>query len=714
MIKNLSVFFPCVNEQGNLENIINKAEEVLKHLQLEYEIIIVDDGSTDKTSALAEELAKKDKRIKVIHHPKNMGYGEALKSGFYCAKYDTIVYTDGDNQFDFSQVTKFIDKLDEADLIFGYRIKRKDPLFRLLFAKGWALLLFAFFRLRLRDVDCGFKMIKKKVLENIPKLQSQRGAMINAELAIKTNKAGFRIAEVGVDHFPRLAGKPTGANVKVIIKSFMDLIKLWWGVKQGRHLFVLLLLILILATFLRFYRLSEYMTFLGDEGRDALVIKSILLDHHIPLIGPPTSIGNIYLGPLYYYMMAIPMMIFWLNPVAAAGMNAFIGVLTVFLIYFLSKRLFNKEAGLLASFLYAVSPVNIIYSRSSWNPNPAPFFACLGMYCVYKTHNEKSLKWFIFAGAFFAAAAQMHYLALILLPIAFVIWVGEIIFRINLGKQIKNLSAGLLFAVLSFVFVMSPLIWFDLRHNSLNYRAITELFSNRGAINADIFSNFFRIPQIYFHDLIGRYIALENILFTIIVSILVLVPLLVRKWQNFVLAVWLFVGLLGLSFYQQNIYDHYLGFMNPVPFILMGSVFVLIKKKILSHIFIALVIILGILNLEKSPIFVSPNNQLEKTKIVAKFVLEQAGKRDYNFALLSKNNYDSAYQFYLDRFGSAPKQVPFNVTDQLFVVCEDQVCNPINNSKYEIAGFGWAKIVSQSEITGVKVFKLIHNPSGKP
>lgn len=721
-IKNLSVFFPCVNEEGNLESTVHKAINVLDKLKLDYEIIIINDGSVDRTGQIAQVLAGENKKIKVINHPKNLGYGEALRSGFYASKYDTIVYTDGDRQFDFSEVTKFIDKLDQADLIIGYRMKRQDPFFRLLFAKGWALSLFAFFRLKLRDVDCGFKMIKREVLEKIPRLVSQRGAMINAELAIKTKKAGFKVAEIGVNHYPRLSGKPTGANFMVIVKSFVDLFKLWWQVKQGKLAFILLVLILALATFLRFYKLSEYMTFLGDEGRDALVIRGILIDHHIPLIGPPTSVGNIYLGPLYYYMMTIPMTVFWLNPVAASGMDASIGVLTVFLIYFVSKRWFSKEAGLIASFLYAVSPVTITSSRSSWNPNPAPFFAILGMYCLYKIHKSNSLWWFILAGAFFAAALQMHYLALILIPIALIIWVGEIIFRLTSNKKMGRLITGLFLAALSFIIVMFPLILFDLRHNFLNYRAIMELTANGGVVNVNIFQNLSRIPVIFYHDLIGRYIAVENVSISIIISLLVLVPFFtIRIWPIFILLVWLFVGLMGLSFYQQDIYDHYLGFENPVPFILLGAVFVAIKfvkriqlKKVLIVMFIALVLFIGVLNLQKSPLFNPPNNQLLKTKMVSKYVIEKAENKDFNFALLSKNNYDAAYQFYLDRFGYSPRQVPFDKTSQLFVVCEDTICNPINNSKYEIAAFGMAKIDSEENIFGIKLYKLVHNPTGKP
>lgn len=703
-IKNLSVFFPCVNEEGNLEETVRKAIGFLQRLKLEYEIIIVNDGSTDKTGQIADKLAGQNPNIKVIHHPKNLGYGEALKSGFYNAKFDTIVYTDGDRQFDFSEVTKFIDKLGDADLIIGYRIKRRDPFFRLLFAKGWTLALFAFFRLNLRDVDCGFKMIKRQVLEKIPRLSSQRGAMINAELAIKTKKAGFKISEVGVNHYPRLSGKPTGANIKVIFKSFVDLIRLWWAVKKGKPFFVMLILILILASFLRFYKLSQYMTFLGDEGRDALVIKSILVDHHIPLIGPPTSVGNIYLGPLYYYMMALPMWVFWLNPVAAAGMNALIGVLTVFLVYFLSKRWFGKEAGLAASFLYAVSPVTIIYSRSSWNPNPAPFFAGLAIYSLYNAQKRGSILWFALTGAFIGAAVQMHYLALILIPVALVIYFFKSPYRVS----------GLLSAALSFILVISPLIWFDLRHNFLNFRAVSELFSGNQAVDANILVNIAKIPDIFFNNLIFRYIGGQNTPAAIFVSLFVLLPLLVYKLKPvFYLGVWLIVGLLGLSFYQNSIYDHYLGFLNPVPYLLLGSVFNILRGK-LTYLFIAFIIFLGILNLMKNPLLTPPNNQLERTKEVAGYVIGLSANRPFNFALLSKNNYDAAYQFYLGLYGHAPKQVPFDITDQLLVVCEDPVCEPINNSKYEIAGFGWAKIVSENQVSGAKVLKLIHNPTGKP
>src|SRR3989338_10588349 len=185
-------------------------------------------------------------------------------------------------------------------------------------------------------------------------------------------------------------------------------------IKRNKIEFFIILTILFFATFLRFYQIDGYMNFLGDEGRDALIIKRLLEEGNVPFIGPPTSVGNIYLGPLYYYMMTIPMAVFWLNPVAAAGMVALIGTLTVGLVYFLTREWFGKTAAFVAGFLYAVSTVNIIYSRSSWNPNPVPFFTLLSFIGIYLSHKYKNYKWLLLTGVSFAFALQMHYITLLL------------------------------------------------------------------------------------------------------------------------------------------------------------------------------------------------------------------------------------------------------------------------------------------------------------
>jgi 4-amino-4-deoxy-L-arabinose transferase-like glycosyltransferase len=497
-------------------------------------------------------------------------------------------------------------------------------------------------------------------------------------------------------------------------------------IKRNRLEFVVILLILLIATFLRFYRLADYMTFLGDEGRDGLVVRGILVDHHVPLLGPPTSVGNMYLGPLYYYMMALPMAIFWMNPVAAAGQVAVIGILTVGLVYYLARSWFGRVGAFCAGILYTVSPVTVIYSRSSWNPNPAPFFSLLAILGLYKAHQTGNFRWFVLTGMALAFAVQMHYLALILLPIYGLLWLNELRVYLKSPDERKFFVQGTMLAVVSFLFLMSPLLIFDFRHNFINYKALTNLFSGSGSVGFSLVDTISRLVPIYQYNLVNRHMAGQIDTLSWILSLLILLPILrgfkeylIDKknlgWHFWALGIWLLVGLLGLTFYKQQIYDHYVGFLNPVPFLLLGSlgIFASISKKYSRLIYgslIFLTILLSIANLLKNPFQYPPNRQLEKTQNIARFIIQQTQNKPFNFALLSEHNYDAAYQFYLGQFGHPPLKLPIEKTDQLWVVCEDPVCRPIGNPKHEIAAFGWAKIESEQAIEGVRIFKLVSNP----
>jgi len=228
-IPELSVFFPAYNEEENIKNTTLKAKKVLQKVAKRWEIILVDDGSKDRTGDIIEELSKSDKRIKAVHHKVNKGYGGAFSSGLYSSKYDWITFTDADGQFDFGEITNFIDKQKEtnADIVVGYYKKRRVSKSVVLTSKLWEALVFILFGLKVRDIDCGFKLISKKIPEKIDKLESERGAFVNSEFLIKTKRSGFKIVEIPVTHYPRAAGTPTGRNLNVIIQSFTDLIKLW-------------------------------------------------------------------------------------------------------------------------------------------------------------------------------------------------------------------------------------------------------------------------------------------------------------------------------------------------------------------------------------------------------------------------------------------------------------------------------------------------------
>ena len=498
--------------------------------------------------------------------------------------------------------------------------------------------------------------------------------------------------------------------------------------KKHRFEIIFVLGLILISAFLRLYRIDEYMTFLGDEGRDALIVRKILINYDFPLLGAPTSVGNMYNGPLYYYMMAFAMAIWWMNPVAAAIMIALVGTATVGLVYYLARVWFGKVAGIISSTLYAISPVNIIYSRSSWNPNPAPFFALLGIIGFYKSRQSKNYLWLILTGGALAFAVQMHLLALILIPIYGMLWLFALKEKIRDKLVFKNFWWGLILAFLTFIFLMSPMAIFDFKYNYQNFNAFkTFFFGDRATtVNLNPFNTLERVVPIYSDNLINRYITGGNYWLMFLVSMLVLIPVIVfcinsikRKklsWPYFTLSVWLIGGIMGLALYKQTIYDHYSSFLNPAIFLLFGSMVNLINsinsKKINQYVrggFFLLFLILVIVNLQISPVLSAPNRQLQRTQDVAKFIISESEDKPFNFALIAERNYDAAYQFFLGEYGHKPGQLPFEKTGQLFVVCEDTVCEPVGHSKFEISAFGWSKIEWQKESSGVKVFKLIHN-----
>ena len=229
LIDEISVFLPAYNEEDNLDKVIRNTKDVLEKVAEKWELTIINDGSGDATSRVAESLTKTDSRIKVINHEVNKGYGATLSSGFYSAKYKWITFIDSDGQFDFSEITTLIQRQNQtkADVIVGYYLSRKVSFSRKINTFFWQLVVNLLFDLHLRDIDCGFKLFRKKVIETIPQLESERGAFISSEFLIKAQNQGFQIVEIGVHHFPRKEGVATGAKLNVIVKSFIDLFRLW-------------------------------------------------------------------------------------------------------------------------------------------------------------------------------------------------------------------------------------------------------------------------------------------------------------------------------------------------------------------------------------------------------------------------------------------------------------------------------------------------------
>lgn len=231
----LSIFFPFWNEEENIQKVVKSAIPIANKVAAKWEIIMVDDGSTDKTLEIAKKLSAKDKRLRVISHQPNRGYGAALNSGFTHAKYKYIVFTDGDMQFDFKEITKFVEKISDADLVIGFRKKRRDKniLKRLLLMYLLKIHVFILFGIYFRDIDCAFKMIRKSAVNEIMPIRSE-GAMVSTEILAKAKRKKLRIKEVGVTHYPREHGSQSGANFQVVLRAIFESSILWWDIKNGR------------------------------------------------------------------------------------------------------------------------------------------------------------------------------------------------------------------------------------------------------------------------------------------------------------------------------------------------------------------------------------------------------------------------------------------------------------------------------------------------
>lgn len=232
-INELSIFFPFWNEEGNIEKVVKNAIPVAEKIAKKWEIIMVDDGSFDKTLKIAQKLASQNSNLRVVSHTPNRGYGAALKEGFINARYEFIVFTDGDGQFDFRQARKFIEKIDRADIVIGVRKKRIDHPFRHLLMNLLKIWDFVFFGFYFRDIDCGFKMFKKRALNKIMPFNSE-GAMITTEILAKAKRANLKIAEVEVSHYPREYGDQSGGNLRVIVRAIRESFSLWWDMNYGR------------------------------------------------------------------------------------------------------------------------------------------------------------------------------------------------------------------------------------------------------------------------------------------------------------------------------------------------------------------------------------------------------------------------------------------------------------------------------------------------
>ena len=279
---------------------------------------------------------------------------------------------------------------------------------------------------------------------------------------------------------------------------------------------------------------------------------------------------------------------------------------------------------------------------------------------------------------------------------------------------------------------MAPLVWFDLRHGFLNTQAFSKFFTGQeGVVNleiASVISNLWILTKNVFTRLVagkdifwGNWLALMVV---ILVALKIIRESLLASWHRFItrnpglflILIWFLVGFLFLGTYQQPLYDHYFGFLSPVPFLLVGWILAMIWHGRLFGRILTLFLLAGLLLLavKELPLRYPPSYQLPKTQAIANFILDKAENKPFNLALVAERNYDDAYAFFMEKQGKPPIRIEpekagETIADQLFVICEQLPCQPVYHPKAEIAMFGWSKVDEKWEIEGIEVYKLSHN-----
>ncbi len=476
----------------------------------------------------------------------------------------------------------------------------------------------------------------------------------------------------------------------------------------------LLVLILLIGAFLRFYHLGDYMEFLGDQGRDVLVIRDFFKHQDLFFIGPRTSIGDMYLGPYFYYLIAPSLLLANFNPVGPAVFIALLNLVTIVLIYLIAQKWFNRQVGLMAAFLFTISPVVIKYSNFIWNPNIMPLFSLLFIYFFFEAIIRQKYKYFLYASLSFVMVINSHYLGLALLPLPGIYWLLTFIkhFKVK-SKQLRPFLTNSLLAVLIFIISLTPQVLFDFKHDGQNLKALIRFFTYRE--NTVSIKPYKAIPELplIFNQVNSSLLAAENLSTGLIISITFALLigayfLFTKKNKTYfwVIFGWYLLGLSALALYKQHLYNHYFAFLFPVVFILIA---VLIHR--FKYLGIPLFLFISFISLTNHPFRWSPNHQMATVQKITQSIITESDNQKYNFALLAKQNYDDPYRYFLTQTDET-KLVSLNqqVTDQLFVVCEpfQMDCYPINHPEWGVAAFGWAEIDKEWEIDGIKIYKLIH------
>jgi 4-amino-4-deoxy-L-arabinose transferase-like glycosyltransferase len=471
--------------------------------------------------------------------------------------------------------------------------------------------------------------------------------------------------------------------------------------------------IVLLAAFLRLYNLEDTLQFLGDQGRDSIIVSRIFTERDPVFIGPVTSVGNMYLGPLYYYFMLPFLWLSYPSPMGPVYAVAVLGIVTVALLYFLGKRLIGEKAALIATFLCSISWVAVTYTRFSWNPNPAPLVSLLMIYFTYTAWKKNPWHWVLVSGLF-SVLLQLHYLTLLSLGGVGIIWLISAWERWqqspkkrtqHLLQQLVPTLVGAVVVIVSF----TPLVLFDSKHEWLNAKAFQNLvfkddnfkttsdklpLLERAGLTVREMHG--RGMHILFEITVGKFRPLNNILFFSTVAIIGWLLKQGRKRKTFegelVLMAYLATGIFGTALYEHTVFDHYIAYLFPVSFLALGMVLAWLSQKAVGKIIAAAFIGYFVwFNIPKLPLK-DAGWTISDMRTVSDSIYQRVRPGEkYNIVLLSETGDLDAqnYRYFLSTTDRPP--VPTErrgEVETLFIINEDHVLERVVDSPiYEIVVF---------------------------
>lgn len=423
---------------------------------------------------------------------------------------------------------------------------------------------------------------------------------------------------------------------------------------------------------MRLYRIAEYTTFQGDQGVDALAVKRLLVDHQLVLEGPATSAGGVHLGPAYYYLLALPMSVKWLDPLADAVLMALLGSAAVGMVFVLGRRWFGLWPALVAAGLYALSPAAIVAAQSAWNPAPAPFFAVLALLALDNAQRSTNGAWLLVVGAALGILIQQHYFSAAIVGIVMV--VGAVI----LGRE-PRLRAGAVGGLCLFALLQVPLVVHELLSGWPNVHAAAALATAGSAAGGE--SAVRRAYELFSLGLVGGFLTADIEPLAAVVSIFVAGGLALRLisrqppiFESVLITVLLVATIAQGLLYRGPIFAHYWLALAPVLFLAVAAAVSIVPRgPVLVAASLCAAGLIGV-NAWASPFREPPKQQLARSLAVAETIRGAAAGEPFLIQLMSLDESDGAYRFQLERMGTPPAAPDAPLPAQLFIICPGSTC----------------------------------------